>query len=140
MTQRLAEIADLDRLGQVPAAAIASVSDLDKNAALDAASDWLQGQLDTRYKTPWVSWTDATREVVCFRAMAAIMGKRGYSHTAGADANIIRNDEKAERAAISCARGETSLGIVGAPEQSPSYDAPRILSQPSQGWQGRRIG
>lgn len=139
MTQRLAEIADLDRLGQVPAAAIASVSANDKNAALDAASDWLQGQLDARFKTPWQSWTDAAREIVCFRAMAAIMGKRGYAHTAGADANIIRNDEKAERAAVSCARGETNLGIVGAADQSPTYDAPRIISQPLQGWQGRAI-
>lgn len=140
MTQRLAEIADLDRLGQVPAAAIVSVSANDKNAALDAASDWLQGQLDTRFKLPWQSWTDAAREVVCFRAMAAIMGKRGYSQVAGADANIIRNDEKAERAAISCARGETSLGIVGAADQSPTFDAPRIVSAPLQGWQNRRIG
>lgn len=139
MTQRLAEIADLDRLGQVPAAAIASVSSGDKNAALDAASDWLQGQLDTRFKLPWASWTDATREIVCFRAMAAIMGKRGYAQTAGADANIIRNDEKAERSAISCARGETSLGIVGAADQSPGYDAPRIVGQPLQGWQNRPI-
>ncbi len=140
MTQRLAEIADLDRLGQVPAAAVASVSPTDKNAALDAASDWLQGQVDARFKTPWQSWTDAAREVVCFRAMAAIMGKRGYANTAGADANIIRNDEKAERSAISCARGETSLGIVGAADQSPTYDAPRIITQPQQGWQGRTIG
>lgn len=140
MTQRLAEIADLDRLGQVPAVAVASVSAGDKNAALDAASDWLQGQLDARFKTPWQSWGDAARELVCFRAMASIMGKRGYAHTAGADANIIRNDEKAERGAISCARGETNLGIVGAADQSPQFDAPRIVGQPSQGWQGRRVG
>lgn len=139
MTQRLAEIADLDRLGQVPAAAVASVSDADKNAALDAASDWLQGQVDARFKTPWQSWTDAAREVVCFRALSSIMGKRGFALTVGADALIMRNRDEAERMAISCARGEVSLGIVGAADQAPSFDAPRILSQPLQGWQGRAI-
>lgn len=139
MTQRLAEIADLASLGQVPAAAYASVSDPDKNAALDVASDWLQGQLGGRFKAPWISWSNDAREVVCFRAMAAIMGKRGYSHVAGADALIIRNDDKAERWAISVARGEVSPAIVGAADQSPTYDAPRILGQPLQGWQGRAI-
>ncbi len=140
MVQRLAEIADLDRLGQVPAAAVASVSDADKNAALDAASAWLQGQVDARYKLPWQSWTDATREIVCFRALSSIMGKRGFAMTAGADSLIMRNRDESERMAISCARGEISLGIVGAPDQSPTYDAPRILGQPLQGWNNRRIG
>lgn len=140
MTQRLAEIADLDRLGQVPAAAISSVSDPDKNAALDAASSWLQESLDARFKQPWQSWGDAAREVVCFRALSSIMGKRGFAQTAGADALIMRNRDEAERTAVSVARGEKNLGIVGAADQSPSYDAPRILSQPLQGWQGRRIG
>lgn len=140
MTVRLAEIADLDRLGQVPAFAIASVSPGDKNAALDAASEWLYGELDARFKQPWQSWTDATREVVCFRAMGAIMGKRGYAQTAGADVNINARYEEARLSAISCARGEKSLGIVGAADQSPTYDAPRIISQSLQGWQNRRIG
>ncbi len=140
MTQRLAEIADLASLGQVPAAAYASVSNPDKNAALDVASDWLQGQLGGRFKAPWQSWSNDAREVVCFRAMAAIMGKRGFSAVAGADALIIRNDEKAERWAISVARGEVTPAIVGAADQSPTYDAPRILGQPLQGWSNRRIG
>jgi phage gp36-like protein len=139
MTQRLAEIADLDRLGQVPAAAVTSVSSGDKNAALDAASEWLQGQLGGRFKAPWQSWQDDAREVVCFRALSSIMGKRGFALTAGADTLIIRNRDEAERWAISVARGEVTPAIVGAAEQSPSYDAPRILSQPLQGWQGRAI-
>lgn len=139
MTQRLAEIADLDRLGQVPAAAVASVSSGDKNAALDAASEWLQGQLGGRFKTPWQSWQDDAREVVCFRALSAIMGKRGYAMTAGADAQINRNRDEAERWAISVARGEITPAIIGAVDQSPQFDAPRILGQPLQGWQGRAI-
>lgn len=139
MTQRLAEIADLDRLGQVPAAVIASVSDTDKNAALDAASTWLQGQTNGRYKTPWQSWEDDAREVVCFRALSSCMGKRGYQPSAGADTLIIRNREEAERWAISVARGEISPAIVGAAEQSPTYDSPRIVGQPLQGWQGRGV-
>ncbi len=140
MTQRLAEVADLDRLGQVPAAAVASVSTGDKEAALDAASEWLHGQLGGRFKSPWQSWQDDAREVVCFRALSSIMGMRGFALTAGADTLIIRNRDEAERWAISVARGEVTPAIVGAADQSPTYDAPRILTQPLQGWQNRRIG
>lgn len=139
MTVRIAEIADLARLGQVPAAAIASISDADKNAALDAASEWLYGELDARFKQPYQSWTDSAREVVCFRAMGAIMGKRGFAQTAGADVGINARYEEARLSAIACARGEKSLGIVGAADQSPGFDAPRIIGQPLQGWQGRAI-
>ncbi len=140
MTQRLAEIADLDRLGQVPAAAIASVSDIDKNAALDAASSWMLEGLDPRFKQPWQSWGDSARELVCFRALSSIMGKRGFAMTAGADTLIMRNRDEAERTMISVARGERQLGIVGAADQSPTFDAPRIITQPLQGWGDRRIG
>ncbi len=140
MTQRLADIVDLDRLGQVPAAAVASVSDADKNAALDSASDWLQGQLGGRFKAPWQSWQDDAREVVCFRALSSIMGKRGFAMTAGADSLIMRNRDEAERWAISVARGEVSPAIIGMSDQSPTYDAPRILTQAQQGWRDRRIG
>ncbi len=140
MTQILAVVADLDRLGQVPAAAVASVSTPDKEAALSAASDWLQGQLGGRFKAPWQSWQDDVREVVCFRALSSIMGKRGFALTAGADTLIMRNRDEAERWAISVARGEVTPAIVGAADQSPTYDAPRILTQPLQGWQNRRIG
>ncbi len=83
---------------------------------------------------------DDVREVVCFRALSAVMGKRGYAQTAGADSIILRNRDEAERWAISVARGEVTPLIVGEASQSPTYDAPRIVGQPLQGWSDRRIG
>lgn len=137
--QSLVSLADLARLPGVPAAAIATFSDPDKQAALDARSVYALGKIAGRYKMPLVSWEDDLRLNVVHMALYDLITARGYNPGAGSDVNLRLRFEDADKWLTSVARQEISPNIVGQPDQSPGYDAPRILGQPSQGWQGRRI-
>jgi phage gp36-like protein len=139
-TQSLATLTDLATLPGVPTAALASISDADKQFALDAASAYALGMISGRYKRPLVSWEQDLTHAVCKIAIYDLLVARGYNPGAGSDVNIRLRREDAERWLISVARQEISPNIVGAADQSPGYDAPRIIGQPLQGWQGRPIG
>lgn len=131
--QRLAERPDLYRLG-IKAVVIASIVVGDQDSCLDSASVWLLGMLGGRYARPWQSWEDDVRSAVCKYAAYDLLCMVGYNPAAGADVNIRTRREDAERWAISVARQEISPLIVGAIDQSPTFDAPRILGKRLQGW------
>ncbi len=133
MTQRLAERADLYRLG-IPSVSIAAVSTADQDSQLDAASEWLLGMIGSRYKRPLVSWEDDVRAAVCKYAAYDILCIRGYNPAAAADVNVRNRRDDAERWATAVARQEISPSITGQADQSPGYDAPRIVGRGSQGW------
>jgi phage gp36-like protein len=140
MVQSLATLADLAALPGLPAQALASVSDPSKQAALDAASSYALGKIGHRYKRPLVSWETDLIYAVCKIAVYDLLVARGYSPGAGADPNIRMRRDDADQWLTHVARQEISPLIVGAADQSPGFDNPRILGLPSQGWQGRRIG
>ncbi len=140
MSQRLALLADLNSLPGIPAAALASVSDADKQASLDAASTYALGKIANRFKRDLVSWESDLTHAVCKIAIYDLLVARGFSPGAGADENVRLRRDDADNWLTAVARGEITPNIVGQADQSPGYDAPRIITQPSQGWQGRRIG
>lgn len=139
MTQPLATLTDLATLPGVPAAAIASIGAETKQAALDAASEEALGMIGGRYRRPLVSWETDLKHAVCKLAVYYLLVNRGFNPAAGADPNIRMMYEDAKAWLMSVARQEISPAIVGAAAQSPAFDNPRIISQPSQGWKGRAI-
>lgn len=138
--QSLATLTDLATLPGVPVVALASVSDGDKQAALDAASAYALGKIGNRFRRPLVSWETDLTHAVCKIAVYDLLVARGYNPGAGADPNIRLRQQDADAWLTAVARQEITPLIVGAADQSPAYDAPRIIGQPLQGWSGRRIG
>ncbi len=139
MSQSLATLADLATLPGIPVAAIAGISDPDKQSALDAASAYALGKIGNRYKRPIVSWESDLTHAVCKIAVYDLLVARGYNPGAGSDVNVRMRRDDADAWLTSVARQEISPDIVGAASQSPGFDAPRILGQPLQGWQGRSV-
>ena len=138
--QALATLTDLATLPGVPTAALAKVSDTDKTFALGAASAFALGMIANRYKRPLVSWEYDLTHAVCKIAVYDLLVARGYNPAAGADENVRLRRDDAVAWLLSVAKGEITPLIVGAADQSPSYDAPRIVSQPLMGWDRRFIG
>lgn len=146
MTQQLAELSDLYRLGisldvlnQSPRTSDTSV----QTQQLVSASEYALGKLGGRYKRPLVSWQDDLRQAVCKIAAYELLCIRGFNPAAGADVNILERRNQADFWLTSVARQEISPDITGQADQSPSYDNPRVISATQQGWQcgrGRIIG
>ncbi len=139
-TQAIATLADLAALPGVPAAALASVSDPDKSAAIDVANAYALGKIGNRFRRPLVSWETDLTHAVCKIAVYDLLVARGYSPGSGGDPNVRMRRDDADAWLTSVARGEITPAIVGAADQSPTFDAPRIVGRPLQGWQNRRIG
>lgn len=138
--QRLAELQDLyrlgisaDVLGQSPRTADTNV----QLAALDSASVYVLGKIGNRYKRPLVDWEDDLRQAVAKIAAYELLCIRGFNPAAGADVNILQRRNQADEWATSVARQEISPNITGAANQSPSFNNPRIVTSPLQGWQNR---
>ena len=141
MTQALANLADLYRLGissDVLAQSPRTGDTATQSAALDSASEYALGKIGGRYKRPLVSWSDDLKQAVCKIAAYELLCIRGFNPAAGADVNILERRNQADGWLTSVARQEISPDIVGAANQSPAFDNPRIISAPQQGWQNRR--
>ena len=140
MTQQLADLADLYRLGissDVLGQSPRSSDTATQNAAIASASEYALGKIGGRYKRPLVSWQDDLRQAVCKIAAYELLCIRGFNPAAGADINILERRNQADSWLTSVARQEISPDIVGAPHQSPAFDNPRIISSALQGWQNR---
>ncbi len=138
MTQRLAERLDLYRLG-VRAAVISSITPADQESALDSTSALALGMIGNRYGSPLTSWEDDLREAVCKITAYNLLCQIGYTPAAAADVNIRVRRDDGIKWLTSVARQEITPAILGPVNTATDYDSPRILSQPSQGWQGRSI-
>jgi phage gp36-like protein len=140
MTQRLAERTDLYRLG-IPADVLGSsvrTSDTTtQDAALDSASSYALGKVGNRFKRPLQSWEDDLKGAVCKIAAYDLLCIRGFNPASGADVNYLERRNQADAWLTSVARQEITPNIIGAADQSPSFDCPKVLSQPSQGWRER---
>jgi phage gp36-like protein len=140
MTQALATLADLYRLGissDVLAQSPRSGDTATQSQAIDSASEYALGKIGGRYKRPLVSWQDDLRQAVCKLAAYELLCIRGFNPAAGADINILERRNQADAWLTSVARQEISPDIVGAANQSPQFDNPRIVTSIQQGWQNR---
>ncbi len=78
MATQYATLADLIRLG-VPNAALAGISDPDRDAALLAASGVVDSYVGERFKLPLTRFGDELRRVVCKIAAHDLITTRGLS-------------------------------------------------------------
>lgn len=133
-----ANLSDLYRFG-LPSAALGSLDDSTKQAALDARSLYAQGKLAGRYHMPLIAWDDSLTMAVCQMTAYDLLCNRGYNPANPADENVRRRFEDADKWLTSVARLEISPDLTPTPEQSPDYDMPRIDYLPLQGWVPGRV-
>lgn len=115
--------------------AIASISDPDQQAALDAASDTADSYMRGRYRLPLVSFDDAAlKRAVVSIAFYDMLSTRGFNPQTGADSNIAMRNMDAIAWLVRVQKQEAHPNVVPAADQSPGYDAPRVLTTPKRGW------
>lgn len=87
MSAGYASIADLVKYG-APATAFASLTTDQKQSALDAAADLVDGFLRARYPLPLLSWDLSITRNTAIIATYDLLVTRGYNPAAGADPNF----------------------------------------------------
>lgn len=91
-----AVVSDIPRLG-IPATAFGTLTTAAIQAELDAAGAWINSRIRGRYHLPLVAWDDEIRRVEVRVAVYNAMALRGFNPTAGADIELRRGYEDAER-------------------------------------------
>ena len=91
-----AVVSDLPRLG-IPTTAFGTLTTVAIQAELDAAGAWINSRIRGRYKLPLLAWDDEIRRIEVRVAVYNAMSLRGYNPTAGADVELRRGYEDAER-------------------------------------------
>jgi phage gp36-like protein len=128
-----ATIANLSTFG-ANAATFGSLTDPDKQAALDAASAEADGYLRSRYPRttlPLVTYGDDLRQAVVKIAVFELVAKRGFNQNAGADQVIVKRADDARAWLKALARGEVSLVVAPDP---PGGEQPMVISNTPRGW------
>ncbi len=112
--------ADLHALG-LPEAALASIPDVEQEAALEAASALADSYLRVRYDLPLTSWGRELSRAVALIAAYDLMSRRGYDPTRPGQENLRMRYEDAIRWLEGVAAGRVDPGVVdAAPEVSSS--------------------
>ena len=115
--------------------AIASISSGDQQSALDTASGIADSYLRGRYRLPLQTWDDAAlKTAVVAIAFSNMMRTRGFNPQAGTDTNIIDARLEAIAWLVRVEKQEVHPNVTPAADQSPGYDAPRVLTTPKRGW------
>jgi len=127
-----ATIADLTTYA-IPSAALASISDAEKQAALDSASAVADSKLRGRYALPLQSWDVDLRQCVASIAAYFLLVKRGYSSVDSED-NYRKRYEDAMQWLDDVERQAAHPNVVPASSQTPQYDAPKVLTGTLRGW------
>lgn len=128
------QISDIPIYG-VQAAAVAVLSPTVQNGGLIAASSVIDSYFGGRYRLPLQSWDIATTMHTVWIAVHILLNVRGYNPQAGADSNVLGNYMLAVAWAKSVQKQEAHPQVVPAADQSPGYDAPRVLTSTSRGWE-----
>ncbi|SRR6266568_5443920 len=115
--------------------AISSISPTDQQAALDAASGLADSYMRGRYRLPLLTWNDpALKKAVVSIAYYDMLTTRGYNPQSGSDANVVNRNIEAIAWLVKVQKQEAHPNVTPSADQSPGYDAPRVLSTPKRGW------
>lgn len=110
--------ADLHALG-LPEAVLASIPDVEQEAALEAASALADSYLRARYDLPLASWGRGLTRAVALIAAYDLMSRRGYDPTRPGQENVRMRYEDAIRWLEGVAAGKVDPGVEDAtPEVS----------------------
>lgn len=131
-----ADRTDLARLG-LRSGALTGVSTGDQDAALEAASDTVDGYLRSRYTLPLSAWGDDLRRAVCTIAAWDILTTRGFDPSKGGDEAIRLRYEDAIKwcEAVSAGRVKVTGGITTpTATRSAKASSPATTSSRIRGW------
>lgn len=131
-----ATLAQLATYG-LPSAALASVSDPDKQAALDAASDFADGYMRSRMSVPLTTWGISLTLAVAKIATFLLMERRGFRPESGSDMMIKDAYNRSVAWLTQVSRGEVTIVATPAAE-TPTYDNPRVDSLEPRGFDSQR--
>lgn len=115
--------------------AIASIAASDQQAALDAASGVADSYMRGRYRLPLLTWDDpALKKAIVAIAFYDMLSTRGFNPQSGSDRNVADRNVDAIAWLVRVQKQEAHPNVTPAADQSPGYDAPRVLSTPKRGW------
>ena len=126
-------VADLASYG-VSAVALAPIDPTVQQAACDSASEVVDSYFRDRYKLPLSAWGIDVRRATAILAVYDLLVVRGYNPSAGADVNVRLRYEDTLKWLLQVARQEIQANVTPQQHDSPGYDAPRILTNPTRGW------
>ena len=134
MSSAYATAADFDRFGIRAAALPASITDVDKLAAVTAASGRADSYLGAKFRLPISAWGDDLRQTVCaIAAFELVSSQVGFNPDAGHNMVLVTRKEDAIRWLEQVARGHaTPAGVTDAAPAAASVS--RVTSNTRRGW------
>ncbi len=124
---------DLSSAG-IPAAALASISNADKQKALVRASNIASTFLRDRYTLPLsCPYDPALVQWVCWIAVYLLMSTRGFNPNQGIDQIVVMNYKEALDSLKRVANGQQQLCVRQA---IPASAQPDVATNPSRGYGG----
>lgn len=139
-----ASLTDLTTYG-APPATFAGISDPEKQAALDEASDFIDDRLRARYALPLLAFPTSFARYAVSIAVYNLMSRRGYGPAAGADELFKVRYDAALRELELIQKQQLHPNVTPQPSQTPTYVQPTVLSSsvidlssgssaPNRGW------
>ena len=126
-----ATLTDLASAG-LPAAALASISSGDKQAALDDMSAWCDSYLGDKYQLPLLAPYDRSLvRAVCWLAAWDLLTLRGYNPSDPTDAMVERRKDMAIDYLTRVANGQARLNVN---QTSPESLQPDVSSECDRGY------
>lgn len=133
-----ASLTDLASAG-LPAAALASISNGDKQAALDDMSAYADSYMGDKYQLPLSAPYDRSLvRVVCWLAAWDLLTLRGYNPSDPTDAMVERRKDMAIDFLTRVANGQARLNVV---QSAPESLQPDVSSDCGRGYgSGSTVG
>lgn len=129
-----ATAANFSDYGIGPAALPATITDVDRLAAISAASGVADSYLGARFRLPLAVWGDDLSQAVCkIAAFELVAAKVGFNPEAGHNMVLLDRKNDAIRWLEQVARGHvTPAGITDTSPTSPG--ASHVTSSTPRGW------
>lgn len=113
-----------------PQRAFGSISDADKEAALEAASETIDTYFRGRFPLPLVTWDHSVVENTCkIAAYELISGARGYNPAAGADTSLLDRYNQAISWCVKVQKQQAHPNVTASvADTTPRHTQPMVMS------------
>lgn len=118
------------------AAASASITSGQQNAALASASDYADSYFRAQFTLPLISWGQDVTDAVCEIAAYRLMMLRGYNPESGSDVGLRQRYEDAIKWLERVASGKTVPNVSDSASGGVE-GGPFIISSSQRGWSNR---